>query len=77
MAFQSSVSTDHSQNFILRCCARLSVPELYPPPGGRNAQGAVPTRVLCSAMARSICVACAAADRVDMSGWFQVWLPSR
>jgi hypothetical protein len=51
LAFQSSVSTDHSQNFILRCCARLSVLELYAPPGGRNAQGTVPTSALCSAMA--------------------------
>jgi hypothetical protein len=28
LAFQSSVSTDQVQNFIRRCCARLSVAEV-------------------------------------------------
>ena len=54
LAFQSSVSTDQVQNFMLRCCARVLVVVLYEPPGGRNAHGGIPMRLACSAVARSM-----------------------
>ena len=75
-AFQSSVSTDHVQTVIRRCCARLSVVELYSPPGGRNPQGWMPVRLTCSALAWSISAAWAEADRVVSVAWSQVWLSS-
>ena len=67
-AFQSSVSTDQVQTVIRRCCAWLSVVALYEPPGGRNPHGWTPVRLTCSAVAWSISVPCAEADRVVMSG---------
>jgi len=73
-AFQSSVSTDQVQTVIRRCRARVSVVELYEPPGGRNPQGWMPVRLTCSALARSISAAWAEADRVVSVAWSQVWL---
>src|ERR1700741_1606798 len=75
-AFQSSVSTDHSQTLIRRRCAWASVVELYEPPGGRNAHEGTPVRLTCSAVAWSISLPCADADSVVIFGWSQVWLPS-
>src|SRR5215472_15084428 len=66
-AFQSSVSTDQSHTFIRRCCARLSVVELYEPYGGRNVHGPPPTTCCCSAVSRSISVACPDGDKVVRS----------
>src|SRR5215204_5197363 len=72
LAFQSSVSTDQVQKLMPRAWARLRVVLLYAPYGGRNTQGAEPTRLTCCAVASSIWAACTDAVRVDMSGCDQV-----
>src|SRR4051794_35135389 len=76
LAFQSSVSTDQFQTLMLRAWARLSVVLLYEPYGGRKKHGGLPTKLICSAVVRSISVAWSAADSVVMSGWPHEWLPS-